>query len=105
MNKLLRLEFQITTLLFNLFYFFVGSRILGPLHPPYGNTDLDFKRICIFPNWSVLRESAIGRILPEDIDPYLCTHIHYAYANIDVKNLQLTPSQFQDYNHGDHGAV
>ena len=47
----------------------------------------------------------MARIFPEDIDPFLCTHIHYAYANIDVRTFQLSPSQYQDFNSGDHGAV
>jgi hypothetical protein len=75
------------------------------LVPPYMETPLDYRRVCIYPNWSILRESNMAKIFPEDIDPNLCTHIHYAYANIDVKTLQLSPSQYQDFNSGDHGAV
>jgi hypothetical protein len=75
------------------------------LIPPYADVQAEYKRVCIYPNWSVLRDSNMARIFPEDIDPYLCTHIHYAYANIDVRTFQLSPSQFQDFNSGDHGAV
>jgi hypothetical protein len=64
-----------------------------------------YKRVCVYPNWSIERESKIARILPEDIDPFLCTHIHYCYAYIDVKNFQLRPSQLEDYNKGSHGGV
>lgn len=75
------------------------------LIPPYADVPVDYKRVCIYPNWSVLRDSNMARIFPEDIDPFLCTHIHYAYANIDVRTFQLSPSQYQDFNSGDHGAV
>ena len=102
------------------------------LIPPYADVPVDYKRVCIYPNWSVLRDSNMAKIFPEDIDPHMCklclfssiflislmifylnsifwlkkgTHIHYAYANIDVRTFQLSPSQFQDFNSGDHGAV
>lgn len=75
------------------------------LVPPYSETPAEYKRVCMYPNWSILRDSNMARIYPEDIDPNLCTHIHYAYANIDVRTFQLAPSQYQDNNAGDHGAV
>lgn len=72
---------------------------------PYAEQTPEYKRVCVYPNWSILRESNMAKIYPEDIDPNLCTHIHYAYANIDVRTLQLSPSQYQDFNSGEHGAV
>lgn len=75
------------------------------LVPPYVLQEPEYKRVCIYPNWSILRDSNMAKIFPEDIPPDLCTHIHYAYANIDVRTLQLVPSQFQDINSGDHGGV
>ena len=63
---------------------------MGPLQPPYAdNADKTYKRVCVYPNWSILRESAVSRILPEDIDPNLCTHIHYAFAKINPETLEL----------------
>lgn len=32
-----------------------------------------------------------GMFVPEDIDPYLCTHIHYAYATINPETLLPEP--------------
>lgn len=75
------------------------------LVPPYVLQQPEYKRVCIYPNWSILRDSNMAKIFPEDIPADLCTHIHYAYANIDVKTLELVPSQFQDINSGDHGGV
>jgi hypothetical protein len=45
------------------------------LVPPYAEVPLDFRRVCIYPNWSILRDSNMAKIYPEDIDPFLCTHI------------------------------
>jgi hypothetical protein len=64
-----------------------------------------YKRVCVYPNWAIIRESHVGRILPEDIDPHLCTHIHYAYANIDIRTFQMMPSLSQDVKSGLHGEV
>jgi GH18 family chitinase len=64
-----------------------------------------YKRVCIYPNWSALRDSERAKLLPEMIDPFICTHIHFAFANIDVRTLQLIPSQNEDSNYGVHGAV
>lgn len=79
----------------------MGSKLVAP----YADQTPEYRRVCVYPNWSILRESNMAKIYPEDIDPNLCTHIHYAYANIDVRTLQLSPSQYQDFNSGDHGAV
>lgn len=78
---------------------------INHLIPPYVEVPIDHRRVCIYPNWSILRDSNVAKIYPEDIPADLCTHIHYAYANIDVRTLQLSPSQYQDFNNGDHGAV
>ena len=41
------------------------------LIPPYADVPVEYKRVCIYPNWSVLRDSNMARIFPEDIDPFL----------------------------------
>lgn len=64
-----------------------------------------YKRVCVYPNWSVLRPVKSARLFPEDIDPYMCTHIHYSYANINVRTLELMPSLKQDTLNGSHGTV
>ena len=64
-----------------------------------------YKRVCVYPNWTVLRPIKIAKLFPEEIDPFMCTHIHYAYANINVRTLELVPSLKQDILNGSHGAV
>lgn len=31
-------------------------------------------------------------VTPEDIDPYLCTNIHYAYASLNADTLLMEPA-------------
>ncbi|KAF2898205.1 hypothetical protein ILUMI_07967 [Ignelater luminosus] len=45
-----------------------------------------FKIVCYFTNWAWYRKG-IGKYVPEDIDPNLCTHIVYGFAVLDYENL------------------
>ncbi|XP_038604910.1 chitotriosidase-1 [Tachyglossus aculeatus] len=51
------------------------------------------KLVCYFTNWSQYRPDA-GRYLPENVDPGLCTHLIYAFANMN--NNQLTTYEWND---------
>jgi len=55
------------------------------------------KLVCYFTNWSQYR-SDVGRFLPENIDPQLCTHIIYAFAKINVD--RIAPYEWNDENSG-----
>ena len=39
-------------------------------------------RICYFTNWAQYRPEP-GHFVPGDIDPSLCTHIYYAFSDMD----------------------
>ncbi|KAL3199531.1 hypothetical protein MRX96_013854 [Rhipicephalus microplus] len=43
--------------------------------------DTNARVVCYFTNWSAKRKGK-GHYEPEDIDPTLCTHVIYAFANI-----------------------
>ncbi|XP_059184822.1 chitinase-3-like protein 1 [Centropristis striata] len=43
------------------------------------------KLVCYFTNWSRYR-TGVGKFLPEHIDPFLCTHLVYAFAIINHAN-------------------
>jgi len=43
--------------------------------------------ICYWPSWSIRRKGDFKHA-PEDINGTLCTHIHYAFALLDEKNLK-----------------
>lgn len=50
--------------------------------------------VCYYTNWSQSRPG-LGRFLPTDIDPNLCTHLIYAFADINATN-QLATVEWND---------
>ena len=56
---------------------------------------LRYKKVCYFTNWSQYR-SAAARFLPENVDPFLCTHLVFAFAYIDETTLTLTTVEKND---------
>jgi GH18 family chitinase len=55
------------------------------------------RRVCYFANWAPYRDLN-PPLYPDDIDPALCTHIHYAFAKIDLQSLALLPTEEHDMN-------
>ncbi|CAF1245074.1 unnamed protein product [Adineta ricciae] len=55
----------------------------------------DLRVVCYYTNWSLYRE-AMPTLYPDHIDPLLCTHIHYAFADIDPLTLAITPIEEHD---------
>ncbi|UJR31003.1 hypothetical protein I4U23_018514 [Adineta vaga] len=60
-----------------------------------------FKIVCYFSNWAVKRPGG-GSMTPEDIDPCLCTHVIYAFSEMD--NNQLTPMEKHDLKDGNQAG-
>lgn len=58
--------------------------ILHPLHP---------QLVCYYTNWSQYR-TKIGKFLPEDIQPDLCTHVIFAFGWL--KKNKLTSFESND---------
>nr|BAV14503.1 chitinase [Lymnaea stagnalis] len=60
----------------------------------------EFLRVCYFPNWAHQRVSTLARFDITNIDPYICTHLIYAFGNIDRGNKVLqtpTPTEESRY--------
>lgn len=55
------------------------------------------RRVCYFANWALYRDLN-PPLYPDNIDPSLCTHIHYAFAKIDPNTLALVPTEEHDMN-------
>lgn len=46
--------------------------------------------MCYFTNWAWYRQG-VGKYLPSDIDPDLCTHIVYGFAVLNGNQLVIKP--------------
>lgn len=61
-----------------------------------------FKRVCYYTNWSESRAVVDFRFhLKEHLDPFLCTHLIYAFANINPTELRIE----RVYSSEDDGKV
>jgi GH18 family chitinase len=59
---------------------------------------------CYFTNWAQHRKEEV-RFLPQNIDPNLCTHAYFAFANIDLDKLSLAPFESNDAPDGSDKPV
>ena len=53
----------------------------------------NYKRVCYVTNWAQYRNSA-GKYWVKDVDPFLCTHVIYAFAKIQGNTVQ--PYEWND---------
>lgn len=61
----------------------------------------DFKVVCYFTNWAWYRQG-VGKYLPSDIDPDLCTHIVYGFAVLNGDQLVIKPhDSWADYDNSE----
>ena len=44
-----------------------------------------YHRVCHYTNWAQYRPQG-AKFFPEDLDPFLCTHVIYSFAKIDNGN-------------------
>ena len=57
--------------------------------------ELQYKKICYFTNWAQYRLGP-AKFEPEHIDPFLCTHIIYAFAYISNETFLITKVEEND---------
>ncbi|XP_006866057.1 PREDICTED: oviduct-specific glycoprotein [Chrysochloris asiatica] len=65
--------------------------VLGLAH----HNDAAHKLVCYFTNWAYSRPNTAS-ILPQDLDPFLCTHLIFAFAS--MKDNQIIAKNAQDEN-------
>lgn len=64
------------------------------LHPSFLKEVSSTRLVCYYTNWSQHR-FGLGKFMPTDIDPNLCTHLIYAFADINAEN-QLATTEWND---------
>ncbi|VDI35464.1 Hypothetical predicted protein, partial [Mytilus galloprovincialis] len=52
-----------------------------------------YKRVCYFTNWAQYR-SGIGKYKANNVDPFLCTHVIYAFAKLESNYIR--PYEWND---------
>lgn len=53
------------------------------------SVDQDYKLFCYYENWAAVREG-VQRMRPADVNPFLCTHLLYAFAKVSDNQLTTT---------------
>jgi len=62
-------------------------------------TGNDKRIVCYYTNWSIYRHAIVPVLYPDSIDPKLCTHIHFAFAQIDPITFEIQPSENHDVHY------
>ncbi|UJR30602.1 hypothetical protein I4U23_018127 [Adineta vaga] len=87
-------------LTFNLLIFIVGQRnnVNANRITPIEEEPSKMLRVCYVTNWSRYR-SGEAKFEIEFIDPFMCSHIIYAYATVDAQKPEIIAAQKDDLEH------
>ena len=55
--------------------------------------------VCYFTNWAVYRQGS-GKFTPQNINPYLCTHLIYAFGGLGKDDTIQPFDKYQDIEKG-----
>lgn len=67
----------------------------------FSDADEPYKLVCYYANWAIYRPS-IAKFTPQNINPYLCTHLIYAFGGLSGR-FEVKP--FDAYNDIQQGKV
>ena len=60
----------------------------------------DRKVVCYYANWAVYRQGD-AKFTPQNINPYLCTHLIYAFGGLGKDDTLVPFDEYQDIEKGD----
>ena len=88
------------------FFFFFPVSTHGGLSDPADQNHHVVKRqidnrrvVCYYANWAVYRKGT-AKFTPQNINPYLCTHLIYAFAGLGKDDTIQTFDKYQDLEKG-----
>ena len=62
----------------------------------------DRKVVCYYANWAVYRQGD-AKFTPQNINPYLCTHLIYAFGGLGKDDTLVPFDEYQDIEKGELG--
>lgn len=71
------------------------SILLATIH----NGNAERKIVCYYTNWSIYRPGT-AKFSPQNINPYLCTHLIYAFGGFTKDNALKPFDKYQDIEKG-----
>ena len=60
----------------------------------------DRKVVCYYANWAVYRQGD-AKFTPQNINPYLCTHLIYAFGGLGKDDSIVPFDEYQDIEKGE----
>lgn len=72
----------------------------------FNNTEVqstDGRVVCYYTNWSVYRPGT-AKFNPQNINPYLCTHLIYAFGGFTKDNQMKPFDKYQDVEQGNYNS-
>ena len=57
--------------------------------------------VCYYANWAVYRQGD-AKFTPQNINPYLCTHLIYAFGGLGKDDTLVPFDEYQDIEKGEY---
>ena len=64
----------------------------------------DRKVVCYYANWAVYRKGN-AKYTPQNINPYLCTHLIYAFGGLGKDDSIVPFDEYQDIEKGNDAVI